>query len=135
MIIYKDKEMIDLVPFELEVYKDNEKKEFPTLSEAIDLFKSSTKVIKKSAKEKQIEKQQRIIDAQEKKIKELEKKEEIDRAKGELIYQKYQEVDEILKEIKKATNKYSWKEIKDKLKGHKVIKEVNTKDKKIKVDI
>jgi len=135
MIIYKNEEIKDIVPFDLLVYENNEKKEFSTLSEAIDEFKSITKVIKKSAKEKQIEKQQRIIEAQEKKIKELEKKEEEDRAKGELIYAKYQIIDDILKEIKKASEKFSWKEIKSKLKGHKTIKEINTKDKKIKVDI
>jgi len=68
LIIYKDNKMSDLVPFDLEIYKDNKKKNFPTLSEAIDTFKSSTKIIKKSAKEKQIEKQERIIEAQEKKM-------------------------------------------------------------------
>ncbi len=134
-IIYDKDKIKDIVPFELEVYKENDKKEFKTLSEAVDTYKSTTKIVRKSAKEKQIEKQERIIKAQEKKIKELEKKEEEDREKGELIYSKYQIIEDILNEIKKAAEKYSWKEIKTKLKGHKIIKEVNTKDKKIKVDV
>jgi len=48
-----------------------------------------------------------------------------------LIYQHYQDITEILTEINKAKDKYSWDEIKSKLKGHKTIKEINAKDKKV----
>jgi len=82
-----------------------------------------------------IKKIKSIIQKQEEKIKELAEKEIEEREKGDLIYSKYQVIDEILKKIKKASEKYSWKEIKDKLKDHNIIKEVNAKDKTILVDI
>ena len=44
-------------------------------------------------------------------------------------------IQEILSEINKAKEKYSWEEIKGKLKGHKIIKDVDVKDKKVVVDI
>ena len=44
-------------------------------------------------------------------------------------------IKEILDEIGKASKKYSWKEIKEKLKGHKTVKEINEKDRKVVVDI
>ena len=57
------------------------------------------------------------------------------RQKGELIYQNYQLIKEILDELNKASKKYSWKEIKEKLKGHKVIKEVNEKERKVIIEV
>ncbi len=41
----------------------------------------------------------------------------------------------ILDEINKASKKYSWEEIKEKLKGHKVVKDVDVKEKRITIDI
>ena len=91
-LIYKDNESADVVPFNLKIYDKEKKKEFENFSKALDIYLSSTKEIKKTPKEKQIEKLNRIISKQEEKIKQ-------------------------------------------KLKNHKTIKEVNTKDKRIKVEI
>ena len=57
------------------------------------------------------------------------------REKGELIYHKYNLIKEVLDEINKASKKYSWKEIKEKLKEHKIIKEVNEKERKIIIEL
>jgi len=38
-------------------------------------------------------------------------------------------------ELNKISLKHSWKEIKEKLKGHKVIKEINEKEKKIIIEV
>ena len=56
-------------------------------------------------------------------------------SKGEAIYQNYQLVKEILEEIKKAKKKYSWKEIKERVKGHRVVKGLKEKEGKVIVDI
>ena len=42
---------------------------------------------------------------------------------------------EIIEEINKAKEKHSWKDIKKKLKGHKVIKDVDIKDKRIVIEV
>ena len=52
-----------------------------------------------------------------------------------MIYHNYGLINDVLGEINKAAKKYSWKEIKEKLKNHKIIKEVNEKEKKIVVEI
>lgn len=134
-VIYEKGEPIDAIPFDLEVYGGNNKKEVKTFSEALVIYSSSKKEVEKTPKQKQIEKIQRIIEKQEEKIKELGQKEKDQRGKAELIYANYQLIDGILKEIDKATKKYSWNEIREKLKGHKIIKDVNVKDKKITVKI
>jgi predicted ribosome quality control (RQC) complex YloA/Tae2 family protein len=132
---YKDNKIIDFSPFKLKVYDDYELKSMKSFSEAISLFYSQFVEVKESAFDKKIKDIQRIISEQKETIEELGKKEHDSRQKGELIYTNFQLIEEILKEINKASKKYSWKEIKEKLKGHKVIKEVNERDKKVVVDI
>lgn len=136
-IIVYDKEAVDVVPFSLELYKGLEVKKFKTFNEALDYYFTNEfkEVKKKSAYELKLEKLERIIEEQKIMIKEMEKGEKENRAKAELIYNNYQMVKEILDEIKKAKKKYSWEEIKDKLKGHKIIKEVDVKEKRVVVEV
>ncbi len=133
-IVYKG-EAFDAVPFKLDVYKNLEFRRFPSFSKAIDHFLEIHRETRKTPKEIRIEKVMNIIRNQENKIEELKEKEIKERDKAEAIYQNYKTVDEILTEIKRASKKYSWNEIKKKLKGHKIIKSVNTKDKKIVVSL
>ena len=124
----------DVVPIELAVYTSPQQ-EFSTYSEALDAYLTQFKDFKKSPKEKQMEKLSRIIETQKKKIGELGQQELGVRAIGEQIYQNYALIAEILTEVNKASEKHSWKEIQEKLKGHKIIKSINTKDKKAMVEI
>jgi len=123
------------VPFELDIYKNLKKEKKETFSSAVEFAASQGIVKPKTKQEREIEKVKRIIETQKNKIKELEESAVENQNKGELIYEKYHLVSEIMKEIKKAREKYSWKEIKGKLKGHKIIKEVNEKNKEIIVEI
>ena len=65
----------------------------------------------------------------------LERSSEENKRKGEFIYENYEQIKNILTEIIKAKEKFSWKDIKEKLKGHKVIKQVNEKEGKITVEL
>ena len=99
-------------------------------------FNNEAKLTKKESQySKKINELKRIIGEQEMSIKTLQSEEEEVRSKGELIYSNYQLVKEILTEINKAKEKYSWEDIKDRLKGHKVIKEVNSRERKISIEI
>jgi predicted ribosome quality control (RQC) complex YloA/Tae2 family protein len=131
-VIYE--KIIRPVPFELEIYKNSKREKKETFSSAVDFAVSQGIVKPKSKQEKEIEKIKRIIETQDNKIRELEESADENQRKGELIYEKYQLISEIMQEIKKAREKYSWKEIKGKLKGHKLIKEVNEKNKEIIVE-
>ncbi len=135
-IVFDEKNnVIDVIPFDFEFYKNNQKKIFSTFSEAVSYFYSQFKEIKDTAFDRKLKELQRITESQQKTIGELRKEEHESRQKGELIYQNYQLVKEILDELNKASKKHSWKEIKEKLKGHNVIKEVNEKERKVVVEI
>ena len=84
---------------------------------------------------KKIEEIKRIIGEQEASLKDMQIKEEELRKKGEAIYNHYTLVREILTEINKAKEKYSWEEIRDKLKGHNIIKELELKDKRVTIEV
>ncbi len=84
---------------------------------------------------RKVEEMERIIAEQQQKIKGLENAEKANKRKAEIIYEKYTLIKEIIEQIKQARKKYSWKEIKDKLKGHKIIKEINEKEKKLVLEL
>ena len=126
-----------MAPINLEIYKDKIMKEFGSFSEALNQYFSVEMKIapkKESKYARQIEELKRIIAEQKSTIANMREKESESREKAELIYSHYQEIKEIIDEIGKAKEKHSWEEIKKRLKGHKTIKEVDTKDKKITVE-
>jgi len=137
-IVQSGKEAIDAVPIDLELYKGYGKKDFSSYSGALkEYFTHELRLIKKkdSPYAKKIKELKWIIDEQEVTLKELKLKGTENREKGELIYNNYQIIKEILDEINKASKKYSWKEIKDKLKGHKVVKDVDVKEKNVVIEV
>ncbi len=137
LINYKNNEAIDVFPFKLEFYKDLEEKKFSLFNEALDYyFSKEVKAEKKPTKyDKDMEKIKRIIEEQKLTIENLKKSEKKNREKGELIYNNYKLIEEILKEVNKASEKHSWKEIKEKLKGHKVVRDIDIKEKKVTINI
>jgi len=135
-IIFKNKKILDITPFSLGQHKKEECKKTETFNESLDSY--FTKEIISPAeltKQKAIEKQQKVIEKQKQHIKKLEKEIKENQKKAELIYEKYSLVKEILDQINKAKEKYSWKEIKEKLGGHKIVKEVDAKEKKVVLEI
>jgi len=135
-IYNKNNEIFDLVPFELELYKNLKKKQFKTYSEILDFyFSKEGELVGKQKFKLQLDKIQNIIDGQKLDIKELEKSIEENKKKAEIIYSNYNLIKEVTEEINKASKKHTWKEIKDKLKGHKIVKELNPKDKTVVLEL
>ena len=124
----------DIIPFNLKVYEKEKKELFKSYNEALD-YVLSKQVIQPQMENKEITKLKRIIVDQEKTIKKLKNSEKENKEKGETIYNNYQIIKEILLELKKARKKFSFKEIKEKLKKHEVVKEVNSKEKSVIVEI
>ena len=138
LIVFERDDIIDVIPFDLQFYKDFEKKKFKSYNDALDfvLSKESGIETKKTEKyEKQIKKLDIIIENQRKHIVEIEKDIKDESEKAECIYQNYNIISEILYEMNKAKEKLSWDEIKKRLKGHKTIKEINVKDKKVVLEL
>lgn len=135
VIFDENNAVIDATPFELQFYQKNKKQKFDTFNEALQFFYSHFREEKETAFDRKLKELQRIIERQNATIESLKTEEKELREKGEMIYHKYALIKEILDEITKASKKYSWKEIKEKLKGHKIIKELNEKERKIVVEI
>lgn len=105
------------------------------INKEVEEFSKKFSPIKKSKYENQINEIERIIGHQKETINELKNKIEENSKKAELIYHNYKLVNEILTELNKAAEKYSWQDIKEKLKGHKTIKEVDAKDKTVVIEV
>ncbi|MFP4112712.1 MAG: NFACT family protein [Candidatus Woesearchaeota archaeon] len=134
------KDLVDVMPFEMQKYNEHEKIEHESFNKALDSSLTEARIEKvKEANKKTIgtksRKFENIIKAQEKQFEKLEKKIEESSKKGELIYNNYNSVKEILGELHKANKKYSWKEIKEKLKDHKIIKNIDEKTGKVTLDL
>ena len=114
-------------PFKLQSF-EGEFKEFDSYCSALDSLNFREYVDVKTKLEIMIEKQEKSIKKLEKEIKE-------NTSIAELMYNKYQLIEGVLSQITSARKKYSWKEIKDKLKGHKLVKEINEKESKIVIEL
>jgi Predicted RNA-binding protein homologous to eukaryotic snRNP len=92
-IVYRDGEPFDVIPFPLEVYKGLEARSFERFSDALDeFFVAEPEMPKLSALERRLELQRAAID-------ELRAKETQLASMGDFIYQRYSEIDSILKAI------------------------------------
>lgn len=68
-------------------------------------------------------------------IEKLEKEISENNEKADFIYSNYQEILSIISGLNEARKKYSWNEIKEKLKDNKKIKSINEKDSKVILDL
>ncbi len=135
-IIYRNQNLQDIVPFPLQQYEEDNFKEIKTFNEALDFyFTKELASPAELAKQKAIKKQLRIVEKQKEQIKELKNEIKENQKKAELIYKKYNLIKDIINQINEARKKYSLQEIKERLKSHKIIKEVNAKEKKITLEI
>jgi len=130
----------EIIPFDMLSFQDKEKQEFKTFNEALDGTLTEDIITKKSETQtkeatKHISKEERILDKQQEHIIKLKKQSEENQKVGEAIYHNYQLIEEILVELKKAKEKHTWKEIKAKLKDHKVIKQINDKNQEVIVEV
>ncbi len=135
VVYQKNNQIIDCTPFPLSVYADVPQTSFTTFCSALSYYSAHVQTVKKTAYDTRIEKLQHVIAEQEAALVALHTQEAEYTHKAELIYHHYKLISEIIDEINKATQKYSWAEIKEKLKDHPIIKEINLKDKAIVMDV
>jgi predicted ribosome quality control (RQC) complex YloA/Tae2 family protein len=129
----------ELSPVKLVQYAD-EGHPFKTFSELIDSKLPHTLLAQKvsgaqkafAAKKAKLED---VIGMQSKNIAAMEKEAIEVQRKGELIYEHYQELKDILEELNKAKEKFSLQEMKSKLKGHAKIKDLNPKTSDVIIEI
>jgi predicted ribosome quality control (RQC) complex YloA/Tae2 family protein len=139
-IVYKNEKIKDITPFHLKTYSENKLDDFENYNSAIDSvlakgIQEDLRDEKTIVYEKKSTKINKIIKIQQKKINEINDSIKENEKKAELIYSNYDIVGDIIKTINGAVKKYSWEDIKNKLKEHKVVKEVNSKDKKVVLEL
>jgi len=124
--VYED----NVLPLELVGQKPVKK--LNSFNEALDTLNPLEKT---SPYEKKIKNVQGIIGSQEEAIKNLKNDIDLNTKKGELIYEKYQNLLKLLDIVKELRKNKEWTEIGKELKKEKKIKQVNLKSKKIILDL
>lgn len=128
----------ELFPIDLKIHK--EKVFLKTFNEVLDKKLTKKALIKKkelSEKkyEKELKKIQNMVKAQEANVKKMQKQYEESQKLAEHIYENYQPIKELLADFNNIRKKHTWQDIKNKLKAHKVVKEINEKKKEIIIEI
>ncbi len=125
--IYDDQ----ITPFELKDVKENKKTK--TYNEAMDTLNPFEIV---SPYEQKIISSKRIITSQELSIKKQESKIELNKKKGEIVYENYQPLQKIIDYVNSARKEgKEWLGIEKELKKVKKIKGISLKNKKIVIDL
>jgi predicted ribosome quality control (RQC) complex YloA/Tae2 family protein len=112
---------------------------YPSFNQALDTLSGklqSTREGRKAKEKKSKEEKTRIvIEMQEKRLAELEKEITESQKKGELIYEHYIEIKELLDGINADRKKMGWEELKKKYAGHRLVKDVDEKKGIVTIDL
>ncbi|KZX17792.1 hypothetical protein MBCUT_00870 [Methanobrevibacter cuticularis] len=107
----------DVVPLELEIYADYEKKYYDSYNEAADEFfskrvKNEIKGVQEAIWEKKVGKYSKRLRIQEETVEDFKNTIKVSKEKGDLLYGNYPQIENLLNVIKDARSKeYPWKDI------------------------
>lgn len=130
----------DVAPFALSSQAAFPSKDAASFNEALD----SVMTVKKAADEihtstsaakSKLAKIEEIISQQQRRIAGLEISAADNQRKGEMIYENYPLVDQILKEVNEIRKKQSWQAVKESFKSHKLVRKIDDKIGEISVDL
>jgi len=138
-IIFEDSKTIDVVPIEMEIYKDKRSHLFHNFTTALDEYFTHKEVAaavveKKAELQAEEEKLNRILKEQEAALKKWRKVERENRKKAEAIYKNFELVEKIISTLNEARKQgIGWEEIKKRIKKEKTketraIKEIREKE-------
>lgn len=129
ILAVKDDKPEEVIVFPMRMFEKYQVAPLKSISEGLDkIFLAAIQKQVKPTKDKQFKKVQTIVAIQEKNVNQLEKKSDQEQKTGEFIYENYQQVNSILLELQQLMKHHSLQEIQEKLKGHKIVKEINPKD-------
>ncbi|MGC9517350.1 MAG: ribosome rescue protein RqcH [Methanomicrobiales archaeon] len=114
----------DVLPLNLEIYEEYDKRKFDSFNEAADEFYSSKvradiKKVQEDIWGAEVGKFEKRLRLQEETLENFKKTIKESKKKGDLLYAHYQDIQEILDTILTARETYSWKEIISKIKSGK----------------
>ncbi len=142
-VVYRDaekKDVKDITPFALQSYKDLPAEPKDSFSAALDSIltkRDEHKVLEHTEKvaSTKIDKVNEMISQQTLRVKGLEESEKANQRKGEVIYENYPLVEQVLKEMTELRKELSWVDIKKRFKGHKMIKGIDEKTGEITLEL
>ncbi len=142
-VVYKDeekKELKNIVPFALKVYEkffDTEEKNFNAALDSVLTTKLEEKEIASahSTAKTKLDKINDMLSKQKIRIDGLKESEVKNQRIGEIIYENYALVNQMISELMEMKKNMSWKEIKARLKNSKLVHNVNEKTCEVSVDI
>jgi len=131
-VVYENSKIKDAVPFELKIYENFTKVAFSNFYEALDFAlresegqAKETEAVKKYSR--QMEKIHEIISSQKKQLEILKKEHGENKRAGELIYENYGELRNLISQFEDAKKKMSLPEIKSKIRNKKIVSIENSK--------
>ena len=132
--------IVDVTPFPLKYYAHYSCESYDSFNAALNavLSRRVQLLVQERIAQSFDARLQRIksaIAAQELHLKTQKEEAQKNQEYGELLYEHYAVVKEVLEVLQQARKKYSWDEIKSRLKNHPVIKEVDEKNGKVVVEL
>jgi predicted ribosome quality control (RQC) complex YloA/Tae2 family protein len=131
VVVFDGDEAIDVLPGRLLMYADKKQKEFETFSFAADEYFTKHEIeriegIRDEKFEGELGELETRLKRQEGTLKKYGKEHTESRAVGDLIYQHFKTVEDILKTLQDAKRSHSWKEIKETIEeGKDTVKEAS----------
>ncbi len=138
VFIKKENKIEEVYPCTMQTKQAEQHAEISFLS-ALDFAMPFVLKKEMQQKEKQtntvLEKLKIMIASQEKQKEEFRIVYEKNQRIGNLIYENYKKIEEILEQLNEARKRKSWQEIKKAIKDHKLIKQINEKNQEIVVEL
>jgi len=146
-VVYDGDAPVDVTPFPLVRYEENEAESYETFNEALDAYFVAVEEYeerKQDDGDEAVEKQRRIVEQQERVIEEREEEEERLREKAETLYENYAVVDELLTAVDDARGSgASWDDIEETLEeardegieSAKIVESVDAQNDRVLVEI
>ena len=139
-VVRSENKIIDITPFPLQHYAQYECDSFDSFNAALhSVMQHSSELIAQErvtqAFDAKVQRLKSAITSQELHLAEQKIEAQKNQELGELMYENYNTVKEVLEVLQTARKKYSWDEIKSRLKNHPIIKEIDEKKGKIVVEL
>lgn len=133
------KVLADVVLFPLRFYGQQEQEPAETLSAALETafrdFSFGADTHPGAAQQKRLAQLERVLKSQEEMISSLKEGIAESQRKGESIYEHYQEIDRLLKEIREALKTTPWDEVREVFEAKRNVLQLDAKNKTVTVEI
>ncbi|MBI5072256.1 NFACT family protein [Candidatus Woesearchaeota archaeon] len=137
LLIKEENKIVDVYPCAIQKYAGIQ--EECSFLEAVDKSVPQTAAAafspSQKTEDKTLQKLQTMIRMQEAQIKTCEQEYDENKKKGDFIYEKYKQIEDILTQFHEVRKTKSWQEIKKAAKQHVVIKQINEKNHEIVVEL